>query len=181
MGVSKFWTMDVDARSSSLRRIDRRGPGFRVANVKLGSKHRYQSLLTSAATIWFLSVSILRAAEKPSNPDYPRVNVATSYEVDPSWPRRQPGMPWGHVPGIAVDREDNVWVFTRTNPPVQVFTADGRFVRAWGEGIVGSAHHIKIDRSGNIWLADIGFHVVRKCTPEGKVLLTIGTPGSRGE
>ncbi len=136
-----------------------------------------------AAALWILLLagSFCGAAEKPGNPDYPRVNLAPSYEVDASWPKRQPGMPWADVPGIAVDHDDNVWVFTRTNPPVQVFTADGKFVRAWGESMVGSAHHIKIDRSGNIWLADVGFHLVRKCTPEGKVLLTIGTQGKAGE
>jgi hypothetical protein len=116
-----------------------------------------------------------------ANADYPRVDVAPAYEVDPKWPQRPSGVPCSDVPGIAVDRQDQVWIFTRTNPAVQVFTAEGRFVRGWGEGVVSSAHHIKIDREGNVWLADVGFHVVRKCTPEGKVLLTIGTLGKAGE
>ena len=120
-------------------------------------------------------------ADKSGNAPYPRVNVAPAYEVDPKWPQRPAGMPWSDVPGIAVDRQDQVWIFTRTNPPLQVFTADGRFVRAWGEGAVSNAHHIKIDRDGNIWLSDGGFHTVRKYTPEGRVLLTIGTPGKAGE
>jgi hypothetical protein len=143
-------------------------------------------LLFAACTT---AASICLSAEPPANPapaksdnaDYPRVNTTPFYEVDPSWPKRQPNMPWGDVPGIAVDRQDQVWVFTRTNPPVQIFTADGKFVRAWGQGIVSNAHHLKIDRDGNVWLSDVGFHVVRKCTPEGKVLLTIGTPGQKGE
>lgn len=101
--------------------------------------------------------------------------------MDPSWPERPPNLPWGDVPGIAVDRQDQVWIFTRTNPPVQVFSAEGRFVRAWGQGIVSNAHHLKIDREGNVWLSDVGWHIVRKCTPEGKVLLTIGTLGQKGE
>jgi len=115
------------------------------------------------------------------SPDYPRVNLAPWYEVDPSWPQRPANMPWADVPGIAVDKQDQVWIFTRTNPPVQVFTADGQFVRAWGADFIDSAHHIKIDREGNVWLADVGLHVIRKCTSEGKVLLTIGTPGQKGE
>ncbi|MBI3851375.1 MAG: hypothetical protein HY298_14025 [Verrucomicrobia bacterium] len=141
-------------------------------------------------TLFSLRASVAFAAAQPATlpaekagklPDYPRVNLAPWYEVDPSWPQRPANMPWNDVPGIAVDGHDQVWIFTRANPPVQVFTADGKFVRAWGEGIVGSAHHIKIDRDGNVWLADVGLHVVRKCTPEGKVLLTIGTPGKKGE
>lgn len=112
---------------------------------------------------------------------YPQVNLAPWYEVDPAWPQRPAGIHFGHVPGIAVDKQDNVWIFTRTNNPVQVYAADGKFIRAWGDGVVSNAHHIKIDRSGNIWLSDVGFHVVRRFTPEGKLLQTFGVPGEKGE
>jgi len=80
-----------------------------------------------------------------------------------------------------VDRQEQVWILTRTNPPVQVFTTAGQFVRAWGEGMIGAGHFLKVDREGNVWLADVGWHVVRKCTPEGRVLLTLGTPGQAGQ
>ncbi len=82
---------------------------------------------------------------------------------------------------VAVDANDNIWTFNRSVPPIQVYRPDGTFVRAWGEKSVGMAHHIKIDRDGNIWLADIGLHVVRKFSPSGEVLLTLGTPGLFGE
>lgn len=123
------------------------------------------------------------ASEKAADegPKYPRVNLAPWYEVDPTWPQRPPGVHFGHVPGIAVDRQDNVWVFTRTNNPVQVYSADGKFIRAWGDGVISNAHHLKIDRAGNIWLSDVGLHVVRKFSPEGKVLQTFGVPGEKGE
>jgi sugar lactone lactonase YvrE len=122
-----------------------------------------------------------KAVAKSDSPDYPRVNLSPSYEVDPSWPERRADLPWGHVPGIAVDKQDNVFVFTRTNPPVQVYAADGKFVRAWGTGIISNAHHLKIDRDGHVWITDIGFHVVRKFTRDGQMLLTLGTPGQLGD
>jgi len=84
------------------------------------------------------------------------------------------------MPGVAVDAQDQVWVFTRFVPPIPVYSAEGRLVHAWGADSIGSAHHIKIDREGNIWLADIGLHVVRKYSPYGDILLTIGTPGEPG-
>lgn len=123
------------------------------------------------------------ALEKPADegPKYPRTNLAPWYEVDRTWPKRPAGVHFGHVPGIAVDKQDNVWIFTRTNNPVQVYSADGRFIRAWGDGVISNAHHLKIDRAGNIWLSDIGLHVVRKFTPEGKLLQTFGVPGEKGE
>jgi DNA-binding beta-propeller fold protein YncE len=114
-------------------------------------------------------------------PRYPRVNSATCYEVDSSWPRKPSEFVWKDVPGIAVDANDNVYVFTRSVPPVQVYQADGTFVRAWGQDTVGKAHHIKVARDGTIWLSDIGLHVVRQFTPEGKLLKTLGTPGEPGE
>jgi hypothetical protein len=36
------------------------------------------------------------------------------------------------------------------------------------------------DSAGNVWIADIGNHVVEKYTPEGKLLLTLGTKGQAG-
>ncbi len=147
-------------------------------------KSTIQTALLLAGTI---TVSLLcpqatvAQSKKDDRPSYPRVDLAPWYEVDPSWPQRPAHCKWADVPGIAVDTKDQVWVFTRTNPPVQVYTASGKFVRAWGEDIVGRAHHIKIDHGGNVWVSDIGLHIVRKCTPEGKVLLTLGTPGEKGE
>ena len=87
-----------------------------------------------------------KAEAKSDSPNYPRVNLSPYYEVDATWPERPANMPWGHVPGIAVDKQDNVYVFTRTNPPVQVYTAAGKFIRAWGAGVISNAHHLKIDR-----------------------------------
>jgi len=106
--------------------------------------------------------------------DSEHINMVIWYEVDPTWPQRPARLTWGQTPGVAVDQEDRVWVFTRSEPPVQVYDADGRFIRAWGENMVDMAHYLKIDHDGNIWIADCGRHVVRKLTAEGKLLLTLG-------
>ncbi|NOX55526.1 MAG: hypothetical protein GXP27_14035 [Planctomycetes bacterium] len=131
-----------------------------------------------------------RKAAKPTEPKppvYPRVTLSTWYEVDPAWPQRPKGMPWDHTPGVAVDAQNQVWVFTRANPPVRVFSAEGRFIRAWGTGLIGTtntgrigAHHIRIDAKGMIWLADVANHVILQLTPEGKLLKRLGTPGEAG-
>lgn len=115
------------------------------------------------------------------SPDYPRVNMAPWYEVDPNWPQQPDEFQSGDVPGIAVDAKDQIYVFTRSTPPIQVYTPAGELVRSWGEDSIATAHHLKIDDDGNIWVADIGLHVVRKFSPEGKVLQTIGTPGVPGD
>src|SRR5262249_15680746 len=111
---------------------------------------------------------------------YPKVNLAVSYVVDPTWPKRPANMKWGQMPGIAVDAHDQVYIFTRSPNPVQVYDASGKFIRSCGEGTLKTAHHINIDHEGNVWVADIGYHVVQKYTPKGKLLLTLGTKGKPG-
>lgn len=114
-------------------------------------------------------------------PDYPRVNLSTLYEVDPAWPQRPAGVEWGAVPGIAVDGEGRVWVFTRGQPPVQVYDAAGKYLRGWGSAEIQSAHHLEIDPQGHIWVADVELHVVMQFNPGGQLLRTLGTRGEKGE
>lgn len=114
-------------------------------------------------------------------PPYPRTNATVTYDVDPHWPHSPPEMKWAAVPGVAVDAEDNVYVFARAKPPVRVFDRSGRLLRTWGDDHLHTSHHLKIDHQGNVWAADIGLHVVRKFTPAGELLQTIGTPGVPGE
>ncbi|OAI46135.1 hypothetical protein AYO44_11905 [Planctomycetaceae bacterium SCGC AG-212-F19] len=118
----------------------------------------------------------------PAKPKWPHVNVATAYVHDPSWPQKPAEFTWAEMPGITVDAKDNIYIFTRSTPPVQVYDANGKFIRAWGQDTIKSkaAHHIKIDHEGNVWVADIEDHVVQKYQPEGKLLLTIGTKGMAG-
>src|SRR5262249_21150780 len=119
-------------------------------------------------------------AVQAQNPEAAKINTAIGYEVDPAWPKRPANMDWAAMSGVAVDAEDNVYLFTRSKNPVQVYDADGKFLRSWGQDVIKSAHHIKIDGKGNVWIADIGHHVVRKFTPEGKLLQTLGTEDHAG-
>jgi NHL repeat len=80
-----------------------------------------------------------------------------------------------------VDKQDRVFCFTRSEHPVIVFDRDGKFLRSWGEGVVRRAHGITIDADDMVWLTDDLHHTVRKFTPEGKLLLTIGNPDSPAE
>ena len=122
------------------------------------------------------------AVQAGKAPDYPRISLAPQYAVVPDWPARPAAVEWGGVPSIAVDREDNVWVFTRKNPMVQVYAADGRYLRGWmEENPKAVPHALKFDRDGNVWLVDAGLHVARKYTREGRLLLVLGTLGVPGE
>ncbi len=120
------------------------------------------------------------ASQASEESAYPRVNPTPWYEVDAAWPKRQASAPWSDMPGVAISKDGNIWCYTRTQPAVQVYSPAGELVRSWATEANSTAHQIKIDRDGNVWLADIGLHLVRKFTPEGKELLRLGTTGLAG-
>ncbi|MDC0937180.1 peptidyl-alpha-hydroxyglycine alpha-amidating lyase family protein, partial [Pirellulales bacterium] len=104
------------------------------------------------------------------------------YDVDPKWPQRPDHVSGtGWVSGLAVDDQDQVWLFRKGPDPVQVYTTDGTLVRTWGKGMFLQPHHLRIDHQGNVWVADFGLHIVQKFTPEGELLQTIGVRGEAGE
>jgi len=104
----------------------------------------------------------------------------SGYVVDPNWPEKPAEFTWGNMPGVTVDAQDRIYIFTRNHPPVQVYGSDGKLVRTFDSETIKSAHFIRIDHQGHVWIADIGTHTVQKYTPEGKLLLTLGTVGESG-
>jgi DNA-binding beta-propeller fold protein YncE len=101
---------------------------------------------------------------------------SAGYAVVEGWGKLPPGYHYLEAAGVAVDSKDNVYVFTRGEHPVIVFDRDGNFLRSWGEGLFGRAHAVTIGPDDEVWLTDDGNHTIRKFTPEGKLLLTIGDP-----
>ena len=99
------------------------------------------------------------------------------YEVRNDWAKLPDGWSFTDVAAVAVDHNDNVYAFNRSEHPMMVFDRDGNFLRSWGEGVFKNAHGIHIGRDGNLWCTDDGDHTVRQVTPEGKVLLTLGMAG----
>jgi NHL repeat len=100
-----------------------------------------------------------------------------TYEVAERWGTLPDGWTYKEVAAVGVDRRDQVYLFTRGEHPVIVFDRGGNFLRSWGEGLFKRAHGVTIGPDDTIYLTDDGDHTVRKCTLEGKVLLTLGIPG----
>jgi DNA-binding beta-propeller fold protein YncE len=122
-----------------------------------------------------------RVAAAQQKLNYPRVNLANWYRVDPAWPHRPQDAAWGAMPGVAIDKANRIWIFTRAKPPVQVYDANGNYIRGWGDDVIESAHGLRLDNDDNVWVTDDRGHVVMQFTPEGKLLKTLGTPGVPGE
>ncbi|HYT90059.1 MAG TPA: peptidyl-alpha-hydroxyglycine alpha-amidating lyase family protein [Gemmataceae bacterium] len=99
------------------------------------------------------------------------------YEALARWEALPPGWTFVEVAGVATDSRDRVYVFNRGPHPVIVFDRDGRFVTSWGESLFQRAHGITIGPDDAVYCTDDLDHTVRKFTPEGKLLLTLGSSG----
>jgi streptogramin lyase len=104
--------------------------------------------------------------------------TALSYELVEGWEQLPPGMSHPDVAGVATDSQDRVYLFVRNDPPVLVYDRDGRFLRSWGEGLfTPRAHGITIGPDDMVYYTDDADQTVRKFSPEGELLMTLGTKG----
>ncbi len=99
------------------------------------------------------------------------------YGVIEGWGQLPDGWTYREVAAVGVDKKDQLYAFTRGEHPIIVFDRDGKFLRSWGEGLFKHAHGITMGPDDTIYCTDDGDHTVRKCTLDGKVLLTLGVPG----
>jgi len=82
---------------------------------------------------------------------------------------------------VAFDSKGHLYVLSRGTKPLTEFDENGKFVRAFGDGLFTRSHGIRIDKDGNIWATDVGAHTVMKLNHDGQVLLTLGTKGKAGD
>ncbi len=98
------------------------------------------------------------------------------YEVVEDWARLPPGWSFRDVAGLASDSKDNIYVFHRGEHPLIKFDRDGNLLGGWGDGIFSMAHSIRVGPDGILYCVDYGDHTIRKVSPEGEILKTLGTP-----
>ena len=105
-----------------------------------------------------------------------KVSTKTEFQPDPHWAKVPHGIWMREATSVAVDKNDNVFVFNRGNKPVLVFNQLGEVIDMWGNDnppdkvrIIrdpyGNAsqfwdtwfnrpHAITIDHDDNVWLVD---------------------------
>ena len=90
--------------------------------------------------------------------------------------------PWGNLPAdmrlswvsdVAVDSQDRVYLFQRSDPPVIVFDSSGEYLRSWGSGQILDPHGI-FCVGERIFLVDRDAHEIREYDTYGHLLLVIG-------
>ena len=136
----------------------------------------------------------IQAAPRPTE-DFPN-----PYHVVENYFKLPEGRKFGSTAGVDIDRDGrSIWVFERCGgasggapcadspvAPVLKFDASGTLVRSFGAGMFVYPHGIHVDRDGNIWVTDgqgkgAKGHQVFKFSPEGTVLLTLGSAGVTGD
>jgi DNA-binding beta-propeller fold protein YncE len=69
-----------------------------------------------------------------------------------------------------------VYIFHRGEHPMLIFDREGNYIDTWGRGLFSRAHSVRAGPDGMLYCVDFGDHTVRKMTPEGEVLMTLGLP-----
>ena len=103
------------------------------------------------------------------------------YDADDHWAQVPDGWSWQEVTATATDSHDRVFVFNRGEHPLMIFNRDGSFDSSWGEGLFTRPHGITVGPDDSVYCTDDADHTVRKFTPDGKLLLTLGTSGQPSE
>src|SRR5206468_270070 len=94
---------------------------------------------------------------------------------------------FGGVPAVALDSKGNLWAFQRADAgKPQLFKFDPHFtlILQVGQDVTGyqdKAHGMAVDAEDNVWITAANGATVMKISPEGKLLLTIGERGRRGD
>jgi sugar lactone lactonase YvrE len=129
------------------------------------------------------------------------------YRAVDGWAQLPGGRQMGAVGGVAIDPDgEHVWAVVRcdANEPerfgnecldseldsVLKFDPNGEVVASFGGGMFIWPHGLDVDPDGNVWVTDAVSaertpegtrgHQVIKFSPEGDVLMTLGTPGVPG-
>ena len=134
-------------------------------------------------------------------------NLPNPYETQRDWGRLPDNRPWGSVSALEVDPDGrHLWVAERcgtnscagsTVDVIVKLDPEGNPVTSFGAGRFIWPHGMHIDADGNLWVTDARGananelqqfpnetgkgHAVYKFSPTGELLLTLGTPGARGD
>jgi len=126
--------------------------------------------------------------------------------VTQNWGELPAGREWGSTAGIDIDPIDgHIWAYERcgassfgggvpvncdNNPVDPIFKFDrntGEVLANFGGGVMVTPHGIHVDAEGNVWVTDfVGNaegtkgHQVHKFSPDGELLMSLGTPGQAG-
>ena len=156
--------------------------------------------MSRAPRFGFALATIGAAAASIAAPTHAQMTAPDPYRALDGWAQLPDARAWGATSAVypAPDGQ-HIWVAERCGAnlcvesdvdPVLLFDSSGKVVQSFGAGLIAWPHGIFVDPEGNVWIADaVGYvpvpdgwgHVVYKFSPEGELLMTLGTRGVAGE
>ena len=128
-----------------------------------------------------------------------RNDLPSPYQPGEHWGRLPDERIWGSVVGIDIGPDGTIWAVERCGAfgfggrpcyddpvdPIVQFDPSGRFLNSFGAGLIVTPHKIEVDDEGNVWVTDVGTapgigQQVLKFSPEGEVIMALGTAGVAG-
>ena len=127
--------------------------------------------------------AVITFAQRPADPLLlmPQQALELAVTIDAAPFTLPSGMTMGPQASLAFDSKGHMIILSRGPQALFEFDGNGKFIRAWADGMFTRTHGLRIDRDGNYWITDVGGHVVVKMNPKGDVLLTLGVKGEAGE
>jgi DNA-binding beta-propeller fold protein YncE len=139
-----------------------------------------------------LAVLAASAAAQPSSA--PRNDLPQPYRTTRDWGQLPAGQKWAAVTAVEAAPDGTIYVVHRcfanscagrSEAPILKYSADGKLLASWGQGMFLFPHGGTVDRDGNLWITDARGqdgkgHQVFKFSPDGKVLMTLGKAGVSG-
>ena len=142
-------------------------------------------------------ISVEPTISDPANNDLPNPNPTVIRE----WAPLPDGRTWGSTAGVDIDPDGNVWAYDRcganalaggcdtsdVRPILKFDRSSGQVLTSFGAGLFVLPHGLHVDSEGNVWVTDsqgneagTKGHQVIKFSPEGEVLMRLGTAGVAG-
>src|SRR6202051_2721902 len=108
--------------------------------------------------------------------------VQTSYvlpsRVVDGWEQLPAGFSHLDSSGVGVDAHDNVYLLTRSEARIVVYSPEGRYLRSWGEELfTPRVHGLTVAPDGSLYIVDEGVHAIYRFGPTGERLGVIGALG----
>jgi sugar lactone lactonase YvrE len=154
-------------------------------------------MMLAVATLFVGAISVVAAISAGEDNPAPVNNLPNPYHLVPGWAKIPAGRIIGSSASIYADRDGkSIWVVDRcggnscvgsTLDPVMKFDESGNLMKSFGAGMFSFPHGLYVDKGGNVWVPDgqargekTNGQQVIKFSPDGKVLMKLGTQGVPG-
>ena len=140
-------------------------------------------------SICFTECNTIKHSDKNHSIGLPKYELVKDWLPIPKGTLKQ-------VTGIAVDTNQNIFLFVRTGRrwtdvfpdslisinTIYLFDKEtGKVMDSWGANLFIMPHGLTVDKENNIWITDVGLQQVFKFTHDGQLLMKLGEPKIAGK